>query len=63
MLDRDERRDPWSGKPVQNTDVLPSGTNPDRRPAEGYTENPDDRRTGGDAGLVGRDPQLIDRGK
>jgi hypothetical protein len=64
MLQRDARRDPWSGPPVQDTDDLPSGYYRDRVPAEGYnTDVPDDEKAGGNAGIVGEDERLIDRGK
>lgn len=63
MLNRDEQRDPWSGKPVQDTSELPSGTQPEAHPPRDSMTNPDDPRTGGEAGLVGKDDRLVDRGK
>lgn len=59
MLPRDARRDPWGGSLVQTIGELPSGYYSKRdRPGpdgKGYSDNPDDERSGGNAGIVGRD--------
>jgi hypothetical protein len=54
--DRDERLDPWGGRPVQNVDVLPS-SEPHIRPVAAG-ENPLDDETGGNAGIVGHDEEV-----
>ena len=63
LLSRDDRRDPWGGKHVETTGELSSGYYLKRdRPGpdgKGYCDNPDDERSGGNAGVVGRDEQLL----
>jgi hypothetical protein len=63
MLERDARRDPWGGAPVQDLGEIRSGYYPGRALAEDYAPSPDDEQSGGDAGIVGKDDRLIDRGK
>ena len=59
VWDRNPHLDPWGGSSVQDVDELPS--------AEPHiqlvspVENPVDEETGGNAGIVGRDPTLDKR--
>jgi len=63
LLPRDVWRHPWGGTLVQAPGALPSGYYPARdRPGpdgKGYRDNPADEHSGGNAGIVGRDHQLL----
>ena len=63
LLSRETRRDPWGGRHVETTGELSSGYYSERdRPGpdgKGYRDNPDDKRSGGNAGIVGRDEQML----
>jgi hypothetical protein len=57
---RDVRRDPWGGPAVQDVDELPGEYA--EKPVVGGVESPVDDETGGNAGIVGLDERLYDRG-
>jgi hypothetical protein len=54
---RDERRDPWSGRPVQNVGELPSAGPTRGIPVDPEAEGPPEEQ----AGIVGRDERLKGR--
>lgn len=58
--DRDPRQDPWGGRSVHDVSKLPSAL--PHREVTSDLENPLDEESGGNAGIVGKDPRLNDRG-
>jgi hypothetical protein len=62
LLSRDAQRHPWGGTRGNTTGERSSGYYLKRdRPGpdgKGYCDNPDDERSGGNAGVVGRDERL-----
>jgi hypothetical protein len=63
QFDRDVRSDPWGGRSVQDVDRLPNPEPRVRPERDDGTGALTDEQTGGNAGIVGEDDRLYDRGK